>query len=187
MSFLEAPHLPDAQASKSAEEAFAWHQSHRIPDAPPGQPLRGFGPQGMHVLWLPSGEMKSRIVIRDGKPRTEVIPSLMTTPEMLKLRHDTIAALGGPDGKIRFDMSLVEYAATLIRTCYQVSDDDLTMLLDGVGWHEEVVLHLIGGSEHAEKLLRLNVEKALAGPEPQIVYIPAPARPKKRWWWPWTT
>lgn len=134
---------------------FAWMRTRAKAWPLPGsEPVQGFGPEGKHTLYLPSGAVARKYVFKDG------VPVELTTenpagddPEIEALRVAAMRTLtegAGITKVIGGELALVTYAAALVRKNYNVSDDDLTFLFSSKNWAGHIMRHLLGGDEGIE-------------------------------------
>ena len=116
-----------------------------------GYPVGGMGPGGIYTLWLPNDKPTIRYRFVDGHARRQVDAGTPPSDEIRALRERVMAALAQVDARLMIDTVFIDYAAALIRNSYNVSDDDLSMLLlTGTGWHAPM-LDLICGEEWFEE------------------------------------
>lgn len=131
-----------------AQTLYQWQADRRKADST-GQPVVGFGPRGSYTLWLPDPKPTTRVVIRDGDPTAVQVPGALDDPKVVALRDRILFGFRevGP-GVLAVPIELIRYASAVIRINYNVTDDDLTMLLCSeptMPWGEAMFIHALGG------------------------------------------
>lgn len=141
-------------------DVHAWQQSHRKPGGQFVQPVTGFA-GGRLTLWLPSPEVQTRLVFRDGKPMRETIPSCMTDPALCELRARAMREMTLSEVELIAEggLSFIEYAAAVVATNYTFTDEELGVVFDGTKWHQGIVEHMLGGEAMLEVLSRRHMNQ----------------------------
>jgi hypothetical protein len=135
------------QPGTNPEDAFAWHLARRRQDAPEGLPVRGFGPGGSFTLWLPNPELTQKMEFKDGRAVVSTVAPA-SDPALLDKRKHALLTLRTEAGILYGTTAVLDYAALLIQRSYNVTDDDLNMLLlSGNKWHQGIILNMIGGED----------------------------------------
>jgi hypothetical protein len=138
---------------------YDWQKQRLLPKRYPGASLvNGYGPEGLHSLYLPSPQTGREFVFVDGKPRMVESKSCLDLPSIRQLRNRVINGLVtyNPLSILFADSALLEYSAALLATQYQFSDDELTMLHAGKAWQKPLLVHAMGGSDVTEALASMN-------------------------------
>ncbi len=149
--------IEELTTNDAAEKAFEWQDSRRREDGHFDFPVQGFA-NGNMTLWLPSPAVNTRWIWRNGEPVKKIIESCMTRPEIVAVRDEVFksARRNSLSGVCSIDVNFMKYTAAVIAINYNMSDDDLTDLLGGTRWHQQMFLHVTGGDDALEALQRIN-------------------------------
>ena len=108
----------------------------------------------------------------NGEPEIHQVPSCLDDPTIRQLRDDLIRGLNvEAHGLISIADAarpLYRYAAALVRMSYKsdgaetLNDTDLTFILSGQSWFEQIVRHALGGDDIVQRLAAL----VMARPRP---------------------
>lgn len=129
------------------DQLFKWQKQRRKPEGVGGYPITGFG-NGKMTLWVPPAEEKTRIVVRNQKVVRETV-SAQPIPELDALRERMRRSFGlSPMRTLTvLDDLFFDYTIAALKINYILSDDDLTLLLQGEQWHRDMMVHIWGGQE----------------------------------------
>ena len=187
---------PGGDLSPEGLDAVAFLKTKRRGDSTVGVAMRGFGKAGNFTLFLPPAKTERTMTFRNGKPASVLAQSSLDDARLLELVEIIVkSSVNGARGVLIVDQCFYEYAAALISRNYEVTDEDLTFLLGGTGWHDPMYRHLLGmlaGNENVKKLAELTpVERRAAPIHPAHVVPDLPAQPfaprsavqKRRRWW----
>jgi len=164
---VEEERKPDRASTDPAE----WQLARQLTTFRPEYPMSGFGPNGGHTLYATNPKPSTRMVFRGGKPVMEESRGCLDTPEIRALRDGVIASLRavGAD-RIEVSTALCEYTAAVLRMNYDLSDDDLTLLMGhGTKWVKAAVCHVCGGDDLIEAMANI-------APDVLMKFSPPPAR-----------
>jgi len=191
---------PDKPQQDPADRALAWQQARRRPDGRFNYPITGFGRDGDYTLWVPNPTADRRYVFKGGKPTVEAAPSCFTDPRINALRDQVIRSItvAGP-GLLNADVAFLEYVAGILLVNYDLSDDELTMLLEGSHWHDAATRHLLGGDDMVAMLAEHGADLVARAapfnpppnplppidPAPRDAVPPPPATDARPWWKFW--
>lgn len=173
------------QANNEDDAALEWQASRRKPDGHFAYPVDGFGTEELPItLWLASPIIKTRYVFIDGVATKQIVDKAFT-PELLEMRAELYESLRRKSrGWISCLDTLYTYTAKLISLSYNVTDEDLALLMSGEAWKVPMIRHIMEGDDATKTLAEF------AFPEPPPEPPPTPPTPvaaekkRKRLWLP---
>lgn len=155
--------------------AYQWQKQRRRPGvALPGKiPVSGFGAKSDLTLWLLSPIATRKYKFKNGKPYLATVGTEITDSNIISLREKVLKCIkvgipteGGLPWMLRADVVLMEYAAALILHDYDVTDEELEMLLPAgnpkAKWIKAIATHAIGGQDVLDQLAIINPEALAA-------------------------
>ena len=162
--------------------ASEFERSRRRDPFPPGFPVEGFGPEGLHTLWLVSPVQKSRIAFKGGEANRVVTEPIPLPPRAMELSRVVLKSFENKGDRFTVDLRFLDYAAAVITHSYNVNDADLEMLLlGGSKWHEKMLRHMISGGND-ELVAKLSTLSLPSSRTPPLVSRRRPSKPPRPKW-----
>lgn len=168
---------PAAPGPADVADVITWIESRKRQPFNGCWPLRGFGPTGMHTMFVVPSTDRATTRFRDGK--AETIMAEAALPE--EIRQLGLAVLKSFDvRRLTISTEFLTYASRLLCNSYNLSDGDLEFLLlsGGEKWHRDVVEHLCGGQAAFERLKKVEGPPRLE-PTPATRPFPFPPPPRR--------
>lgn len=163
-----------------ANEKYLWQEKRRRQPWPGGRYMQGFGRDGTYTLWLPWPTSGVRRTFRNGKLVAVEERGRDQMPELLQLRDAVLRSLEVSGPQVALSWDFVNYAAAVILANYNVTDEELEMLLGGDRWHDPMLRHLLGGDDTVNRLATLSpnlTSRMLGRPAGSVLASPSQPSP----------
>lgn len=164
---------------------YTWQQDRRRTDFGGGVPVQGFGPGGTYTLWLRPAESGKRYTFKGGRAQVHTDAGAAADPQLAALRDQVVRsfASAGDPGWLQVDVAFLDYAAAVLRQNYDLTDADLDLLLDGTGWQDALVRHVLGADDIIERLYTFGPDliERVTGEHLSTAYEPHQAPPALAW------